>query len=389
LTFLQRKQQPTEASNNLSTPSNSRTLSFIQRVIRDTETPSWLNSVPHNFGEAEAGTIKADEWRVLSTVYLPIALIALWGDDDGKPPEGHGHLQQVLDHSMAFFQAITIAMRYSMTDELASKYRNLLKQWIDGLRTLFPHISQATSTRTNIHVALHLHDFLHLFGPVISWWCFPFERLINTHQKTTTNDHIGGGLYLRKIASKLTKRLGQMEATMVKSYMRSGNLRRWLRRPDCLAIIRQVAALFEKVFPPFDPLAETTSPAPKLPKDERAHYTVQNYLGKVTYSRASTHLGNSIILYYDAKHRNTVVAGQIQKIKGTADESPTFAVKHHVPLPSNVHDPFKRYPYFPAKCYSSKLNCEEEIIVFSDVVGHGARFELSHDRSVIVNLSRV
>ncbi|KAE9396172.1 hypothetical protein BT96DRAFT_825122, partial [Gymnopus androsaceus JB14] len=44
----------------------------------------------------------------------------------------------------------------------------------------------------NIHMANHIYNFLKLFGPVISWWCFPFEHLIGVLQKVNTNDHIGG-----------------------------------------------------------------------------------------------------------------------------------------------------------------------------------------------------
>lgn len=52
-------------------------LERIRQVIRDADTPSWLSSVPKNFGDAAAGTLKADEWRVFATVYLPLALVSL------------------------------------------------------------------------------------------------------------------------------------------------------------------------------------------------------------------------------------------------------------------------------------------------------------------------
>ncbi|HEV7736481.1 MAG TPA: hypothetical protein VGO47_03810 [Chlamydiales bacterium] len=52
-------------------------IQHIQNVIRDTIVPSWIESVPKNYGEAAAGTLKADEWRTLATVYLPIALISI------------------------------------------------------------------------------------------------------------------------------------------------------------------------------------------------------------------------------------------------------------------------------------------------------------------------
>ncbi|KIJ64132.1 hypothetical protein HYDPIDRAFT_91279, partial [Hydnomerulius pinastri MD-312] len=58
--------------------STVEVLQCIRNVIRDMSTPSWFSSVPNNFGNAAAGTIKADEWHSLITVYIPIALISLW-----------------------------------------------------------------------------------------------------------------------------------------------------------------------------------------------------------------------------------------------------------------------------------------------------------------------
>ncbi|KAE9383258.1 hypothetical protein BT96DRAFT_844316 [Gymnopus androsaceus JB14] len=82
-----------------------------------------------------------------------------------------------------------------MTLARATAFRSLLKQWVDGLHEVHPH-TKAHQNRTNVHVAFHLYDFLILFGPVISWWCFPFERLIGTIQKVNTNNHIGGMIRL-------------------------------------------------------------------------------------------------------------------------------------------------------------------------------------------------
>ncbi|KAJ7642972.1 hypothetical protein DFH06DRAFT_999374, partial [Mycena polygramma] len=82
---------------------NLSQIKFIQRVIAQTATPSWINTVPRNYGESNAGTIKADEWRTLATLYLPIALILLWAD---RPTDEHSaRLLGMLDHSMALFQA--------------------------------------------------------------------------------------------------------------------------------------------------------------------------------------------------------------------------------------------------------------------------------------------
>jgi hypothetical protein len=169
------------------------TIRYIQRVIKDTVTPSWINSVPSNYGENAAGTIKADEWRVLSTIYLPIALVTLWGDDsvDGVVGKSNTHMRHVLDHTMALFQGVMLICRYTINRRCITAYRNLMKQWIDNLFDVHPH-AKKHHLRPNVHASLHLYDFLLSFGPVIHWWCFPFEHLIGTLQRINTNEQVGG-----------------------------------------------------------------------------------------------------------------------------------------------------------------------------------------------------
>ena len=71
----------------------------IREVIRDTDTPSWLENVPYNFGDASAGNLKADEWRTMCTVYLPISLVSLWGKGTTHRSSSVANsLRQVLDH---------------------------------------------------------------------------------------------------------------------------------------------------------------------------------------------------------------------------------------------------------------------------------------------------
>jgi hypothetical protein len=91
-------------------------LKFIQRVIAKTVTPSWINSVPSNYGEANAGSIKAGEWRTLATIYIPIALMLLWGD---QPKYEVERLGAMLAQSMALFQAVTLVCRYTASKDRA------------------------------------------------------------------------------------------------------------------------------------------------------------------------------------------------------------------------------------------------------------------------------
>ena len=178
------------------------TIQHIQYVIKNTTTLSWVNSVPHNYGEASAGYIKADEWRTLATIYLPIALVTLWGDDDGLPPASNSPFLPILDHTMALFQAVVLMCRNTMSKERAVKLLNFMKTWISGLHETHPH-TKMHHPRPNIHASMHISDFIILFGPVMSWWCFPFERLVGVLQKIKTNDMVGGELTISSCCGKV------------------------------------------------------------------------------------------------------------------------------------------------------------------------------------------
>lgn len=174
--------------------------------------------------------------------------------------------------------------------------------------------------------------------------------------------------------------LGELEGSILKSFMRSANLRRWLNRSDCPQVIRQFKRLFDLAFTAQDFREET----PPKNDGQHAHY---NFKG-VNYSRASTHLGNSLVLFYPP-HSTQATAGSITKITG-AGVSARFFIRRQAPLPANKKDPFKPFPHFPAKTYSSKMVDGPLDEIHPDrVLSHCARFEFSDERAVILNLSRV
>ncbi|KAF8833393.1 hypothetical protein BDN67DRAFT_986068 [Paxillus ammoniavirescens] len=95
-------------------------------VIHDMITPSWLGSVPSNFGDSAAGTIKADEWRTLAMVHLPIALIGLWGnwgETQASPRNNNkSDLKVVLDHTMDLVSTVYLACACTTSDNRATAY---------------------------------------------------------------------------------------------------------------------------------------------------------------------------------------------------------------------------------------------------------------------------
>jgi hypothetical protein len=74
-----------------------------------------------------------------------------------------------------------------MTEARALAYRTYIATFIRDLQDIHPEATH----RTNQHMAMHIYDFLRLFGPVHSWWCFPFECLIGQLQQLTTNHKFG------------------------------------------------------------------------------------------------------------------------------------------------------------------------------------------------------
>lgn len=149
-----------------------------------------MNHVPKNFGEKGAGSVKADEWHLLATIYLPIALVLLWGEHVGP---NAAHFSELLQHAMALFQATTIISRYTTSNARRTAYLDFIKHWLGNLTVLYPH-TKTPRTRSNPHIAMHIYNFLSLFGPAVNWWAFPVERRIGQLGKINSNDHLGGRL---------------------------------------------------------------------------------------------------------------------------------------------------------------------------------------------------
>ena len=183
---FQRKAQPLQPPQLPS--SKYGTIELLERlraVVRDTATPSWYTSVPPNFGVADAGTLKADEWRSLATVYMPLTLVSSWGD--GTEHASAMELRQVLDHSMTLFSAVRLACLRTVTLTRRTAYQRLIAEYVADLPKLHPK----SKPRPIHYMAQHIGYFLHLFGPVHSWWCFPFERLIGLLQQVPSNHKLG------------------------------------------------------------------------------------------------------------------------------------------------------------------------------------------------------
>ncbi|KAJ3980405.1 hypothetical protein F5890DRAFT_1419703 [Lentinula detonsa] len=62
-------------------------LKRIHSCIREVVVPSWLAKPPFETGLKRAGTLKADNWRTLFSLYVPLALLSLWKET--SPIQSH------------------------------------------------------------------------------------------------------------------------------------------------------------------------------------------------------------------------------------------------------------------------------------------------------------
>ncbi|KIJ25173.1 hypothetical protein M422DRAFT_117437, partial [Sphaerobolus stellatus SS14] len=155
----------------------------IRKDTSRTIKPTWVASVPNNFGSKSHGRLKAAEWRILISLYLPISLGRLWGIG-GKY---HQTCIWYYQNTMMLVAAVLLATSRQTSNCHAKAYTYYMSEYLRGLKRLFPTMK----FRDNHHVALHIEEFLILLGPVHSWWMFPFERLIGRLQKITTNGLVG------------------------------------------------------------------------------------------------------------------------------------------------------------------------------------------------------
>ena len=358
-------------------------------VIRDTSVPSWINSVPYNFGDAAAGVLKADEWRILATIYLPIALISIWGSNSSFISEDDAPtFREILDHTMLLVSAVSLACMRNMTPSRSQAYLECMSSYLHDLIRIHPHATY----KPKHHMSMHLHFFFSLFGPVRSWWCFPFERLIGQIQRLLSNHKIG-----------------QMESTLLHSYLRAANLRRWLSDPNATPVFQEISDLFNKIYrargsgddvaaeSPID--EENTKQSWAIPKDlstllpfagRSIFLQARIKLSGTMYSVAKTHIRNSMILFYpNGNLVSKYVAESITYIFSCDRNRYLFAVQRQLPLDDDVVDPFCIYPYFPARLYSSQLSSSLECVETDWVFGHCARWKLNESHTVVLSLSRV
>lgn len=205
--------------------------------------------------------------------------------------------------------------------------------------------------------------------------------------------------------------LGQMESTLLTSFLKASKIKRWLANPEAPPIVRQIKSLYDRIYTPNTAdngdMDDEGTPQTRginglaIPKDLRPllrnneveiHLQARLKRDGFIYARSTTHKGNSQVFFYpNGDKKLAPVAGIIQYIYSeSAKSNITFlAVQRALPADASTIDPFAKYMHWPARLYKSRFDHPCERIQSSWIAGHFARWDYTSDHMVVVSLNRV
>ncbi|KAJ4492192.1 hypothetical protein C8J55DRAFT_556633 [Lentinula edodes] len=384
--------------------ASDKVLQTVQKAIREISVPSWIVRPPSDMGLQQAGTLKADHWRVLFNIHLPLALISMWGKGSPSAVDNAAEMVPVLETSMHLTCVSILMTRNSLSPKTRDQFRSSLREHILGLKQIFPGFILPTH-----HLAFHIYDFMESFSTVCNWWGFPFERLIGKVQRMPTNHKIG-----------------QLEFTLLRLFFKGALFRCWLMRPDCPDLLKFCKDLLDKAYgynsiemddnendelgdsgvteimdgkrndppPPGHKVISGLVQLPlKLAKQTgniqpRCYSQIPEIKG--FYSIPSLVIGNSYVCYYQTKGvQESWLAGQIQYIFEHEGKT-NLAIKPSKPCPRDC-DPFAQLldRGFDCRTVSSQFFDRYDVVTVDAVVGHTARWKIHADCVVVLSLKRI
>jgi hypothetical protein len=168
-------------------------LRVLQDVITQTQIPTWVSRVPHNFGLSGSGSLKAADWLILYTVYYPLAMVPYWviGSDwqkkiiDGSRAVTH---QDVLRDSLVKLIEITnILMKHHLEPSDITRYSQLILEYRQTLQLGWP----TQNSKPNLHLSEHYPEVIKRLGPPMATSAWAQERLNGMLGKIPRNNHLG------------------------------------------------------------------------------------------------------------------------------------------------------------------------------------------------------
>ncbi|KAA1098509.1 hypothetical protein PGT21_050191 [Puccinia graminis f. sp. tritici] len=217
---------------------DSDLLGYVNQRLTRIHIPSSISRAIPILGQASYGRLKADEWRNLFSIQLPLCLIPLWNGSD--PYE-----RCLLSNFCHLVSMVNLALKRIMTSDRIAKYRQHNRAYLESCVKLFPDCPLAP----NHHMSLHIPECLEQLGPVRAWWSFPFERFMGQVVKSCHNN-----------------RIGQLETTFLTTFTRAARLRALLERQD---LPESLSSLISHVI---NPIPSDPVPSEPISNLERLSY---------------------------------------------------------------------------------------------------------------------
>ena len=411
------------------------------KVIRDdiaaTCRPCWHAAPPGNLGQVSHGKLKADEWRLCFEFDIPVSLLRIETRRNSSATEVDTYRKKLVHSTFLLATAIRWATSHRMSDTHIEEYTKTMKSYLKTLKELRPN----QRFRPNHINALLVGNYLRLYGPVRSWWMFPFERVIGDLQRINTNNK--PGKWCSKAHFLLTQRpyrnTGEMEKTMFTVYSANSLMQATLQRLSGSNGWKGSMAIMEQSFQVVkggtymakkyisrqkgdsytddmsQPPRRAVSSRPK-PLDEtiraamrKSERDLQHELGKfycpeeadfqdrvmirghefTTYRTSEKH---GVIFFQDMPSSNSLVPGIIRTIflvRQDSEEHIFLAVYRYATPPMSQLNPFTRYPDFGAGLWSSETCKEVTIVPGNRAIYHAIYRGWDHKILVMKPLNRV
>lgn len=157
-------------------------LSAVTGDMEKTVLPRWVDRAPAAVGQKKQGKLSADQWRSLCSIHLVITLIRLWGH---LPPESRWH--RMLANFLDLVLAVELGSLMTTSPRHISVYEKVITRYLVTLKELYKEVNIVP----NFHLALHVPDFLRLWGPSPQLRGFGWERLNRTLKNIKSNLQFG------------------------------------------------------------------------------------------------------------------------------------------------------------------------------------------------------
>nr|GAT42542.1 predicted protein [Mycena chlorophos] len=223
-------------------------LATIREAIRNVTIPAHIDRPPTNLGQKDHGKLKADNWLVLFSVFLPLIVPELWHD-------GTQIQERLLDNFHDLISATMIVCSYTVSQEKIEAYRTHYLRYLETSRELFPDLS----VRPNHHYAIHNGDQMAWWGPLPQLSEWKYEAHNGNLQKIKTNNHIW-----------------EFDLTMLRQICRRGRLLAYLKdNANATSLLGKIS----RILVPTTSAAATTE-QPIAPQESQASRSYTSLLGK-------------------------------------------------------------------------------------------------------------